>query len=370
VFSWLSLKSEVSNFEPKQAEGESNEPSSEPTGIPETETDMGAVECSGPSPKEKGCCGCVAKAVFIPGLQMDAEEDRLCEICQCGYEEEEEVLVLPCNHFFHSECVSRWLSMRTTCPKCRYEVSPTPEEEEQQVIVTRTTTIEWMPVTHWVPASTTTVEVRHEVGSDMETVTTTTTRPVLPFNAAAGPAPPPFAPPHPHHHVPSGAVPSASPPRVQPQTVASPPQSQQPLQPPQPPLPQLLSDVQAQEMHAAQQQQQAQRMGGSPHVRPNGSPRMVAMPTPPAHGVFHRRSGSWNGLSPGFSAPQGPVSSMMISSQGASSPQLQPLTTNGLLPPTPPLMPGGPATMVPAMEMSATSPRRYPEPGNQRVMAM
>jgi|LauGreDrversion2_3_1035106.scaffolds.fasta_scaffold07907_2 hypothetical protein len=127
----------------------------------------------------------------IPGLQienldeaaadevaLEARDDSVCEVCQCDYEDEDEVMLLPCSHFFHKSCISRWLAMKTTCPKCRYALSP-PVPESREVIVRRTTTIEWMPVMQWVPASTTTVEIRSEVGSDMETVTTTTTRPLL-----------------------------------------------------------------------------------------------------------------------------------------------------------------------------------------------
>jgi hypothetical protein len=127
----------------------------------------------------------------IPGLQIEnldeaaadevaseARDDSACEVCQCDYEDEDEVMLLPCSHFFHKSCISRWFAMKTTCPKCRYALSP-PVPELREVIVRRTTTIEWMPVMQWVPASTTTVEIRSEVGSDMETVTTTTTRPIL-----------------------------------------------------------------------------------------------------------------------------------------------------------------------------------------------
>eukprot|EP00287_Rhodomonas_sp_CCMP768_P002726 CAMPEP_0196730128 /NCGR_PEP_ID=MMETSP1091-20130531/10263_1 /TAXON_ID=302021 /ORGANISM="Rhodomonas sp., Strain CCMP768" /LENGTH=312 /DNA_ID=CAMNT_0042073077 /DNA_START=306 /DNA_END=1240 /DNA_ORIENTATION=- len=126
-------------------------------------------------------CPCVVKpknmTVYIQGLQEDAEEEPSCEICQCGYEETDQVMVLPCHHFYHLDCITKWLGMKTTCPKCRFEVSPPPPQRE--VTITRTTTIEWMPVTLWVPASTTTVDVRSEVGSEFETVTTTTTRPAV-----------------------------------------------------------------------------------------------------------------------------------------------------------------------------------------------
>ena len=153
-----------------------------PTTSASQRADSPMVECSPPP---------------IPGLQIesldeaagaevtpDASDDSLCEVCQCEYEDEDEVMLLPCSHFFHKACISRWLTMKTTCPKCRYALSP-PVPESREVRVRRTTTIEWMPVLQWVPASTTTVEVRTEEGSDMETVTTTTTRPVMLRNAQA-----------------------------------------------------------------------------------------------------------------------------------------------------------------------------------------
>lgn len=124
------------------------------------------------------CAAPGARAIF--GLQVDNdEEDRACEICQSGYSEDDEVLPLPCKHFFHKDCITKWFAMRRTCPMCRHPVVPLDEDEEderQGVIVRRTTTIEWVPVIRWLPASSTTVEVRNLEGSEMETVTTTTTR--------------------------------------------------------------------------------------------------------------------------------------------------------------------------------------------------
>ena len=35
-----------------------------------------------------------------------------------------EVVALPCLHLFHSECLSPWLAMKTTCPMCRFDVDP------------------------------------------------------------------------------------------------------------------------------------------------------------------------------------------------------------------------------------------------------
>ncbi|XP_071713586.1 RING-H2 finger protein ATL66-like [Rutidosis leptorrhynchoides] len=46
-----------------------------------------------------------------------------CSICLGGFEEEEKVKMLPnCSHFYHCECVDKWLITHTSCPICRTQV--------------------------------------------------------------------------------------------------------------------------------------------------------------------------------------------------------------------------------------------------------
>ena len=35
-----------------------------------------------------------------------------------------EVVVFPCLHIFHSDCLLPWLARKTTCPTCRFDVDP------------------------------------------------------------------------------------------------------------------------------------------------------------------------------------------------------------------------------------------------------
>ncbi|KAL5559652.1 hypothetical protein UlMin_035863 [Ulmus minor] len=47
-----------------------------------------------------------------------------CVICQVEFEDgEEAVSVVPCEHPFHSECISKWLQIKKCCPICSSEVS-------------------------------------------------------------------------------------------------------------------------------------------------------------------------------------------------------------------------------------------------------
>ncbi|CBJ32426.1 ring finger protein [Ectocarpus siliculosus] len=51
-------------------------------------------------------------------------EDTKCLVCQCDYEEDDELRILPCSHTFHTECVDGWLEENEECPTCRRSVSP------------------------------------------------------------------------------------------------------------------------------------------------------------------------------------------------------------------------------------------------------
>jgi E3 ubiquitin-protein ligase RNF115/126 len=42
-----------------------------------------------------------------------------CTICQENYELGEETIKLPCNHYFHPDCVLPWFEAHDNCPVCR-----------------------------------------------------------------------------------------------------------------------------------------------------------------------------------------------------------------------------------------------------------
>ncbi|WCJ29779.1 RING/U-box superfamily protein [Euphorbia peplus] len=49
-------------------------------------------------------------------------EDAVCCICLAKYANNDELRELPCSHFFHKECVDKWLKINASCPLCKNEV--------------------------------------------------------------------------------------------------------------------------------------------------------------------------------------------------------------------------------------------------------
>lgn len=65
-------------------------------------------------------------------------EDAVCCICLAKYADNDLLRELPCTHFFHIECVDKWLKINASCPLCKFEIgasndiSSTQESNQQQ----------------------------------------------------------------------------------------------------------------------------------------------------------------------------------------------------------------------------------------------
>ncbi|PKA47176.1 E3 ubiquitin protein ligase RIE1 [Apostasia shenzhenica] len=58
---------------------------------------------------------------FLEEHQIPHEYAECC-ICLTSYEHGTELYALPCNHHFHSTCISKWLMINATCPLCKYNI--------------------------------------------------------------------------------------------------------------------------------------------------------------------------------------------------------------------------------------------------------
>lgn len=57
-------------------------------------------------------------------------DDARCPVCMC-LDEGDEIVVLPCKHWAHAECLAPWLKDTNTCPTCRHEL-PTDDQEYER----------------------------------------------------------------------------------------------------------------------------------------------------------------------------------------------------------------------------------------------
>lgn len=53
------------------------------------------------------------------GVHADELPDDLCAICLCEIHNGSDLILFPCNHRVHADCVVEWLGMRMQCPICR-----------------------------------------------------------------------------------------------------------------------------------------------------------------------------------------------------------------------------------------------------------
>jgi Ring finger domain len=63
---------------------------------------------------------CASNGPNEEGSRNDSETK--CLVCQCEYEDGEDLKRLPCSHCFHSACVDQWLQTKDWCPYCRHSI--------------------------------------------------------------------------------------------------------------------------------------------------------------------------------------------------------------------------------------------------------
>lgn len=60
----------------------------------------------------------------------DEEEGKRCAICLEDFEPKQEVMLTPCNHMFHEECIVPWVESNAHCPVCRFSLGEKTRERQ------------------------------------------------------------------------------------------------------------------------------------------------------------------------------------------------------------------------------------------------
>ncbi|CAF9928680.1 MAG: hypothetical protein GOMPHAMPRED_005206 [Gomphillus americanus] len=69
--------------------------------------------------------------VKIAREHLDEQGKAECSICMDQVSIGEEVTMLPCNHWFHGDCIKSWLVEHDTCPQCRRGITPREGDRNQ-----------------------------------------------------------------------------------------------------------------------------------------------------------------------------------------------------------------------------------------------
>eukprot|EP01025_Chloroclados_australasicus_P030072 TRINITY_DN3011_c0_g2_i5.p2 TRINITY_DN3011_c0_g2~~TRINITY_DN3011_c0_g2_i5.p2 ORF type:complete len:130 (+),score=16.39 TRINITY_DN3011_c0_g2_i5:107-496(+) len=48
--------------------------------------------------------------------------DEECSVCRMEYESRQEIMKLPCGHYYHGQCIRKWLENNKVCPICLKEI--------------------------------------------------------------------------------------------------------------------------------------------------------------------------------------------------------------------------------------------------------
>mmetsp|Transcript_22453 Transcript_22453/g.48471 ORF Transcript_22453/g.48471 Transcript_22453/m.48471 type:complete len:118 (-) Transcript_22453:275-628(-) len=59
-------------------------------------------------------------------FDASADQDKNCCICCCEFGEQDTLMLLPCGHEFHHECIHTWLRSNRSCPICKQSVGMAP----------------------------------------------------------------------------------------------------------------------------------------------------------------------------------------------------------------------------------------------------
>jgi len=77
---------------------------------------------------DNSCSQSTIDSIPIVPLTEALASGKNCVICLEDFEEGSKAKKLGCGHYFHPECIDRWLKISGTCPMCKEVVGRREEE--------------------------------------------------------------------------------------------------------------------------------------------------------------------------------------------------------------------------------------------------
>ena len=61
--------------------------------------------------------------IIIEDINKLDDANKSCTICLEEFKSKEKVTALPCFHYFHTNCINKWLEKKKFCPVCKFELT-------------------------------------------------------------------------------------------------------------------------------------------------------------------------------------------------------------------------------------------------------
>jgi len=61
--------------------------------------------------------------VEIKSISKLEESNKTCAICLEKFNTEVKIIILPCIHIFHRDCINDWIEKKKNCPICKFELT-------------------------------------------------------------------------------------------------------------------------------------------------------------------------------------------------------------------------------------------------------
>ncbi len=69
----------------------------------------------------------IASLTRKPFSQVEGNKE--CSVCQDEFDQNTQVIQLPCTHIFHENCIVTWLKVNGSCPVCRFKIGESAQQE-------------------------------------------------------------------------------------------------------------------------------------------------------------------------------------------------------------------------------------------------